>query len=133
MAFALQVIEASGGGRERCALNCPTASLTVPLRTQCSRTNFVDVEDRIPTKDAMEISDQTFDNWVHEYNRLLFGLAYWWTGSRTDAEKLTQEAFFQMFAHIENCPGCASIFAGLSQRDNQLRKTFASAPESAHL
>jgi RNA polymerase sigma-70 factor, ECF subfamily len=45
----------------------------------------------------MKISDQAFDNWVHEYNRLLFGLAYWWTGSRTDAEKLTQEAFFQAY------------------------------------
>jgi RNA polymerase sigma-70 factor, ECF subfamily len=45
----------------------------------------------------MKISDQTFDNWVHEYNRLLFGLAYWWTGSRTDAEKLTQETFLQAY------------------------------------
>jgi RNA polymerase sigma-70 factor, ECF subfamily len=45
----------------------------------------------------MKISDQTFDNWVHEYQRLLFGLAYWWTGSRTDAEELTQEAFLQAY------------------------------------
>ena len=45
----------------------------------------------------MKISDQTFDNWVHEYNRLLFELAYWWTGSRSDAEKLTQEAFCQAY------------------------------------
>jgi RNA polymerase sigma-70 factor, ECF subfamily len=52
---------------------------------------------RIPTKGAMKISDQTFDDWVHEYNRLLFGLAYWWTGSCTDAEKLTQEAFLQAY------------------------------------
>ena len=27
----------------------------------------------------------------------LFGIAYWWTGSRTDAEELTQEAFFQAY------------------------------------
>ena len=45
----------------------------------------------------MKISDETFDSWVHEYNRLLFGLAYWWTGSRSDAEKLTQEAFLQAY------------------------------------
>jgi RNA polymerase sigma-70 factor, ECF subfamily len=45
----------------------------------------------------VKISDQTFDNWVHEYNRLLFGLAYWWTGSPTAAEKLTQEAFIQAY------------------------------------
>jgi hypothetical protein len=33
------------GGRERCVLNCPTAiSSAVPLRNQCSRTNFEDVE-----------------------------------------------------------------------------------------
>lgn len=45
----------------------------------------------------MHISDQTFDEWVRQYSRLLFGIAYWWTGSRTDAEELTQEAFFQAY------------------------------------
>jgi RNA polymerase sigma-70 factor (ECF subfamily) len=45
----------------------------------------------------MHISDQTFDDWVRQYQRLLFGIAYWWTGSRTDAEELTQEAFFQAY------------------------------------
>ena len=49
----------------------------------------------------MKITDKTFDSWVHEYNRLLFGLAYWWTGSRTDAEKLTQEAFLQAYRSRE--------------------------------
>jgi RNA polymerase sigma-70 factor (ECF subfamily) len=49
----------------------------------------------------MKISDQTFNSWVHEYNRLLFGLAYWWTSSRTDAEKLTQEAFLQAYRSRE--------------------------------
>jgi DNA-directed RNA polymerase specialized sigma24 family protein len=42
-------------------------------------------------------SDHTFDDWVGQYQRLLFGIAYWWTGSRTDAEELTQEAFFQAY------------------------------------
>jgi RNA polymerase sigma-70 factor (ECF subfamily) len=45
----------------------------------------------------VQISDHTFDNWVRQYQRLLFGVAYWWTGSRTDAEELTQEAFFQAY------------------------------------
>ena len=45
----------------------------------------------------MHISDHTFDDWVRQYQKLLFGIAYWWTGSRTDAEELTQEAFFQAY------------------------------------
>lgn len=45
----------------------------------------------------MQISDRIFDGWVREHHRLLFGIAYWWTGSRTDAEELTQEAFFQAY------------------------------------
>lgn len=45
----------------------------------------------------MQISDQVFDSWVRQHQRLLFGIAYWWTGSRTDAEELTQEAFFQAY------------------------------------
>jgi RNA polymerase sigma-70 factor (ECF subfamily) len=43
------------------------------------------------------IGDHTFDDWVRQYQRLLFGIAYWWTGSRTDAEELTQKAFFQAY------------------------------------
>ena len=45
----------------------------------------------------MQISDQIFDDWVRQYHRLLFGIAYWWTGSPADAEELTQEAFFQAY------------------------------------
>jgi RNA polymerase sigma-70 factor (ECF subfamily) len=45
----------------------------------------------------VQISDQMFDDWVRQYQKLLFGIAYWWTGSRTDAEELTQEAFFQAY------------------------------------
>src|ERR1700757_1420008 len=48
-------------------------------------------------QEAVHISDHTFDDWVRQYQRLLFGIAYWWTGSRTDAEELTQEAFFQAY------------------------------------
>jgi RNA polymerase sigma-70 factor (ECF subfamily) len=45
----------------------------------------------------VHISDRQFDDWVREHQRLLFGIAYWWTNSRTDAEELTQEAFFQAY------------------------------------
>jgi RNA polymerase sigma-70 factor (ECF subfamily) len=46
---------------------------------------------------AVQISDQTFDGWVRQHHRLLYGIAYWWIGSRSDAEELTQEAFFQAY------------------------------------
>lgn len=49
----------------------------------------------------MRISDKTFDQWVAEHSTLLYRLAYWWTGSRTDAEELTQEAFFQAYKSRE--------------------------------
>jgi RNA polymerase sigma-70 factor (ECF subfamily) len=45
----------------------------------------------------VQISDQTFDGWVRQHHRLLYGIAYWWTGSRSDAEELTQKAFFQAY------------------------------------
>lgn len=45
----------------------------------------------------MQITDHQFDEWVKKYQRLLFGIAYWWTHSRVDAEELTQEAFFQAY------------------------------------
>jgi RNA polymerase sigma-70 factor, ECF subfamily len=45
----------------------------------------------------VQVSDQTFDGWVRQHHRLLFGIAYWWTGSRSHAEELTQEAFFQAY------------------------------------
>ena len=58
---------------------------------------IVDHGFRRKTGQSVQISDHTFDDWVRQYQRLLFGIAYWWTGSRTDAEELTQEAFFQAF------------------------------------
>ncbi|MEO6911169.1 MAG: sigma-70 family RNA polymerase sigma factor [Edaphobacter sp.] len=45
----------------------------------------------------MQISNQLFDDWVRQHQKFLFGIAYWWTGSRADAEELTQEAFFQAY------------------------------------
>ncbi len=46
---------------------------------------------------TVQITDQMFNDWVRQHQRLLFGIAYWWTGSRTDAEELTQEAFLQAY------------------------------------
>jgi RNA polymerase sigma-70 factor (ECF subfamily) len=51
---------------------------------------------------SVQISDHTFDDWVRQYHRLLFGIAYWWTSSRTDAEELTQEAFLQAYRSRSN-------------------------------
>jgi RNA polymerase sigma-70 factor, ECF subfamily len=45
----------------------------------------------------VQITDQMFNDWVKEHQRLLFGIAYWWTGSRTDSEELTQETFLQAY------------------------------------
>jgi RNA polymerase sigma-70 factor (ECF subfamily) len=45
----------------------------------------------------VQVTDQMFNDWVRQHQRLLFGIAYWWTGSRTDAEELTQEAFLQAY------------------------------------
>jgi RNA polymerase sigma-70 factor, ECF subfamily len=45
----------------------------------------------------LRVDDRTFDGWVREHHRLLFGLAYWWARSGSDAEELTQEAFFQAY------------------------------------
>lgn len=43
------------------------------------------------------VSDATFEIWVREHSRLLFGIAYWSTGSRTTAEDLTQETLFEAY------------------------------------
>jgi len=50
----------------------------------------------------VQVSDCVFDGWVRQYQRLLFGIAYWWTGSRSDAEELTQETFFQAYRSRSN-------------------------------
>jgi hypothetical protein len=46
---------------------------------------------------TVQITDQMFNDWVGQHQRLLFGIAYWWTGSRTEAEELTQQAFLQAY------------------------------------
>jgi RNA polymerase sigma-70 factor (ECF subfamily) len=81
----------------------------------------------------VHISDQTFDGWVPEHQRLLFGIAYWWTGSRTDAEELTQEAFFQAYRSrsslrkIEAVKGW--LVSILRHCHSQMRRKHASAAE----
>jgi len=45
----------------------------------------------------VQITDQMFNDWVRQHQRLLFGIAYWLTGSRSDAEELAQEAFLQAY------------------------------------
>ena len=54
-----------------------------------------------------------FDGWVRQYQRLLFAIAYWWTGSRADAEELTQEAFFQAYRSRSSLRDLESVRAWL--------------------
>ena len=61
----------------------------------------------------MQITDQMFNDWVRQHQRLLFGIAYWWTGSRTDAEELTQEAFLQAHRSRSSLIGVARSTRGL--------------------
>jgi RNA polymerase sigma-70 factor (ECF subfamily) len=57
----------------------------------------------------VEVIDCVFDDWVRQYQRLLFGIAYWWTGSRSDAEELTQEAFFQAYRSRSSLRDIAAV------------------------
>lgn len=57
----------------------------------------------------MPISDQTFDGWVRQYSTLLYGIAYWLTSSRTEAEELTQETFFQAYRSRERLRDLALV------------------------
>ena len=67
------------------------------INSPCSDTSLRAHFLEITRRALVQISDHTFDGWVRQYHRLLFGIAYWWTGSRTEAEELTQEAFFQAY------------------------------------
>jgi hypothetical protein len=68
----------------------------------------------------VHIRDHTFDDWVR-YQRLLFGIAYWWTGSRTDAEELTQEAFFQAYRSRSSLREIDAVKVGLSASSATLK------------
>jgi len=45
----------------------------------------------------VSIADATFESWIQQYSRLLFGIAYWSTGAKSTAEDLTQETFFEAY------------------------------------
>lgn len=77
----------------------------------------------------MQISDQTFDGWVRQHHRLLYGIAYWWTGSRSDAEELTQEAFFQAY---RSRSGLRSIEAVKGWLVGILRHSYAQMNRKGH-
>lgn len=108
--FRLQVLMREGPPRKR------SQRALVSLKEQIGHQNFyIDAGESFPqslmcaeegllprltilsSRGPVQINDNTFDSWVKLYHRLLFGIAYWWTGSRTDAEELTQEAFFQAY------------------------------------
>jgi RNA polymerase sigma-70 factor (ECF subfamily) len=77
----------------------------------------------------VQISDHTFDGWVRQYQRLLFGIAYWWTGSRTDAEELTQEAFFQAYRSRSTLRDAAAVKGWLI---GILRHCYAQMSRKSH-
>jgi RNA polymerase sigma-70 factor (ECF subfamily) len=83
--------------------------------------------------ERVHISDQVFDGWVREYQRLLFGIAYWWTGSRSDAEELTQETFFQAYrsrASLHDLESAKGWLVGILRHCHaQMRRKHASAAE----
>lgn len=72
----------------------------------------------------MRVDDNTFNDWVREHHRLLFGLAYWWLGSRADAEELTQETFFQAYRSRNSLQNAAAVKSWLV---SILRHTYSHA------
>jgi RNA polymerase sigma-70 factor (ECF subfamily) len=77
----------------------------------------------------VQINDQIFDDWVRQHHRLLYGIAYWWTGSRSDAEELTQEAFFQAY---RSRPGLRDIDAVKGWLVGVLRHCYAQMSRKRH-
>jgi RNA polymerase sigma-70 factor, ECF subfamily len=50
----------------------------------------------------MQVTDQMFNDWVRHHHRLLFGIGYGWTGSRTDAESKEEVSFNEMRHEAES-------------------------------
>ena len=81
----------------------------------------------------MQISDQMFDGWVRQYQGLLFGIAYWWTGSRADAEELTQEVFFQAYrsrSSLRNVEAVKSWLLGILRHCYSQMRRKSGNPEA---
>ena len=67
------------------------------IKRKAERTLLVTAVQAVKKGLRCRLTDQMFNDWVRQHQRLLFGIAYWWTGSRTDAEELTQETFLQAY------------------------------------
>jgi len=67
------------------------------IKRKAEPTLLVTAEQAVKKWFTVQITAQMFNDWVRQHQRLLFGIAYWWTGSPTDAEELTQEAFLQAY------------------------------------
>src|ERR1700722_16933986 len=74
-----------------------------------------------------------FNDWVRQHQRLLCGIAYWWTGSRTDAEELAQEAFLQAYRSRSSLRDVELVKGGLvgilRHCQNQMRRRTKSRDE----
>jgi len=59
-----------------------------------------DVEDQIFVERSLQGEQQAFEQLVKRYQKSIYNLAYRMTGSREDAEDLTQETFLRAYAKL---------------------------------
>jgi RNA polymerase sigma-70 factor, ECF subfamily len=76
---------------------CKKESRVFGIKRKPEHTLLVTEKPAIERRFTVQVTDQMFNDWVRHHQSLLFGIACWWTGSRTDAEALTQEAFLQAY------------------------------------
>lgn len=60
-----------------------------------------DVKDQILVERSLQGEKQAFEQLVKRYQKSIYNLAYRMTGSREDAEDLTQETFLRTYAKLE--------------------------------
>jgi hypothetical protein len=65
------------------------------IKRRAEPTLLVIAEQAVKKAFTVQINDEMFNDWVRQHQSLLFGIAYWWTGSRTEAEELTLQAFLR--------------------------------------
>jgi hypothetical protein len=76
---------------------CEKEQSVFGIKRKAEPTLLVTAEQAVKRGFTVQISDEMLNDWVRQHQRFLFGIAYWWTGSRPDAEELTQEAFLEAY------------------------------------
>src|SRR5260370_12935898 len=77
---------------------CEKEQRVFGIKRKAKHTLLVTAEQAVERGFTVQITDQMFNDWVRQHQRLLFGIAYWWTGSPADAEEFPQEA--SLHAHL---------------------------------